>query len=45
MKMTETFSFVLIYLKGIVMAMRKEVEGYMELAVDRKEKEVTVKCV
>ncbi len=34
--MTKTFSFVLIYLKGIVMAMRKEVEGYIELSGDRK---------
>ena len=42
--MTETFSFVLIYLKGIVMAMRKEVEGYIELSGDRK-KGFTVQCV
>lgn len=41
--MIETFS--LIYLKGIVMAMRKEVEGYIELSGDRKKKGVTVTCV
>lgn len=42
--MTETFSFVLIYPKGIFMMLRKEAGGYIELSGDRKRR-FTLKCV